>query len=56
MTPGPVAGCDENIIDTVVFVRFHSFSYLVNCMIRSDTHYLLGLAEMVLTIHFVFDS
>ena len=30
MIPGSVVGCVENIINTVVFVRFHFFTYLVN--------------------------
>ena len=33
MIPGSVAGCAENIINVVVFVRFHFFKYLVNWMI-----------------------
>ena len=33
MMPGSVAGCVENIINTMVFVRFHFFTYSVNCMI-----------------------
>ena len=33
MVPGSVVGCAENIINTVVFVRFHFFTYLVNWLI-----------------------
>ena len=33
--PGSVVGCAENMIHTVVFVRFHFFTYLVNWMISS---------------------
>ena len=30
IVPGSVVGCVENIVSTVVFVRFHFFTYLVN--------------------------
>ena len=33
MMPGSVVGCAENIVNTVVFVRFHFFTYLVNWLI-----------------------
>ena len=33
MVPGSVVGCVENIINTVVFVRFHCFTYFVNWLI-----------------------
>ena len=33
MMPGSVVGCAENIVNTVVFVRFHFFTYSVNLMI-----------------------
>ena len=33
MTPESEVGCAENIVNTVVFVRFHFFTYLVNWMI-----------------------
>ena len=33
MVAGSVVGCAENIIDTVVFVRFYFFTYSVNWMI-----------------------
>ena len=35
MTPGSVFGCAENIINAMVFVRFHFFRYLVNWMISN---------------------
>ena len=35
MVPGSVVGCAENIINTVVFVRFHFFTYLVNWLISN---------------------
>ena len=33
MMPGSVVGCVENIVNTMVFVRFHFFTYSVNWMI-----------------------
>ena len=33
MMPGSGVGCAENIINTMVFVRFQFFTYLVNWMI-----------------------
>ena len=35
MMPGSVVGCAENIVNTVVFVRFHFFTYLVKWVIFS---------------------
>ena len=35
MIPGSVVGCVENIVNTVVFVRFHFFTYLVNWLISN---------------------
>ena len=35
MMPGSVVGCAENIVNTVVFVRFHFFTYSVNWMISN---------------------
>ena len=35
MVPGSVVGCAENIVNTVVFVRFLFFTYLVNWMIST---------------------
>ena len=35
MIPGSVVGCAENIVNMVVFVRFHFFTYLVNWMISN---------------------
>ena len=35
MVPGSVVGCVENRINTVVFVRFHFFTYLVNWLISN---------------------
>ena len=40
MVPGSVVGCVENIVNTVVFVRFHFFTYLVNLLISNR---LLGI-------------
>ena len=33
MMPGSGVGCTENILNNVVFVRFHFFTCLVNWMI-----------------------
>ena len=33
MMPGSVVGCAENIVNAVVFIRFHFFAYLVNWVI-----------------------
>ena len=30
IVPGSVVGCGENMLNIVVFVRFHFFTYLVN--------------------------
>ena len=35
MVPGSVVGCAENIVNTMVFVSFHCFTYLVNWMISN---------------------
>ena len=35
MMPGSVVGCAENIVNTMVFVRFHFFTYSVNWMISN---------------------
>ena len=40
MLPGSVVGCAENIANTVVFVRFHFFTYLMNWLISNR---LLGV-------------
>ena len=35
MVPGSVVGCAENIVDILLFVRFHFFTYLVNWLISN---------------------
>ena len=35
LVPGSVVGCVENMVNTVVFVRFHFFTYLVNWLISN---------------------
>ena len=40
MMPGSVVGCAENIANTLVFVRFHFFTYFVNWLISNR---LLGV-------------
>ena len=37
MMPGSMVGCVENMLNTMVFVRFHFFTYLVNWMISKLT-------------------
>ena len=44
MVPRSVVGCVENIINTVVFVRFDFFTYLVNWLISNR---LLGVFFVV---------
>ena len=36
MIPGSVLGCAENIVKTMVFVRFHFFTYLVSWLISNQ--------------------
>ena len=40
MVPGSVVGCIENILNIMVFVRFHIFTYFVNWLISNR---LLGV-------------
>ena len=35
MVPGSVVGCVESIVNTMVFVRFHFFTYSVNWLISN---------------------
>ena len=35
MVPESVVGCVENVVNTVVFVRFHFFTYFVNWLISN---------------------
>ena len=51
MVPGSVVGCVKNIANTVVFVRFHFFTYLVNWMI-SDR--LLDVFSVAFWVHWTF--
>ena len=50
--PGSVVGCAENIANTVVFIRFHFFTYLVNCMISNRLLDVFLLVFWVPWIHF----
>ena len=52
MVPGSVVGCAENIVNTVVFVRFHFFTYSVNWMISNRLLYVFLVAFWVPWIHF----
>ena len=40
MVPGSLVGCVENMVNTVVLLRFHFFTYLVNSLISNR---LLGV-------------
>ena len=52
MMPGSVVGCAENIINTVVFVRFHFFTYSVNWMISNRLLNVFLVAFWVPWAHF----
>jgi hypothetical protein len=47
MMPGSVVGCAESIVNIVVFVRFHFFTYSVNWMISN------GLLDVFLVAFWV---
>jgi hypothetical protein len=50
--PGSVVGCAENIANTVVFVRFHFFTYLVNWMISNRLLHVFLVAFWIPGTHF----
>ena len=52
MVPGSVVGCAENIVNTVVFVRFHFFTYSVNWMISNRLLDVFLVAFWVPWAHF----
>ena len=52
MVPGSVVGCAENIVNTLVFVRFHFFMYLVNWLISNLFFCVLFVAFWVLWARF----
>ena len=52
MMPGSVVGCAENIINTVVFVRFYFFTYSVNLMISNRLLDVFLVAFWVPWAHF----
>ena len=52
MVPGSVVGCVENIANTVVFVRFHFFTYSVNWMISNRLLDVFLIAFWVPWAHF----
>ena len=52
MTPGFVIGCAENIIKTMVFVRFYFFKYLVNWMTSNRLSDVFLVAFWVPWAHF----
>ena len=53
MVPGSVVGCAENIINTMVFVRFHFFMYSVNWMIYNRLLDVFLIAFWVPWAHFL---
>ena len=58
MVLGSVVGCVENIANTVVFVRFHFFKYLVNWLISNRLLGVLLVGFWVPWAHFflIFDG
>ena len=52
MMPVSVVGCAENIVNTVVFVRFHFFTYSVNWMISNRLLDVFLVAFWVPWAHF----
>ena len=52
MMPGSVVGCAENITNTMVFIRFHFFTYLVNWMISDRLFDVFLIAFWVPWAHF----
>ena len=52
MIPGSVVGCVENITNTMVFVRFHFFTYLVNWVISNRLLDVFLIAFWVPWTHF----
>ena len=52
MIPGSVVGCAENIVNTMVFVRFHFFTYSVNWMISKGLLDVFLVAFWVAWAHF----
>ena len=52
MMPGSVVGCAENIVNTVVFIRFHFFTYSVNWMISNRLLDVFLVAFWVPWAHF----
>ena len=53
MVPGSVVGCVENVISTVVFVRFHFFTYLVNWLISNRLLDVFLVGFWVPWVHFL---
>ena len=52
MMPGSVVGCAENMVNTMVFVRFHFFMYSVNWMISNRLLDVFLVASWVPWAHF----
>ena len=52
MIPGSVVGCAENIVNTLVLVRFHFFTYSVNWLISNRLFGVFLVAFWVPWAHF----
>ena len=52
MVPGSVVGCAENIVNTMVLVRFHFFTYLANWLISNRLLGVFLLGFWVPWVHF----
>ena len=52
MVPESVVGCVENVVNTVVFVRFHFFTYSVNWMISNRLLDVFLIAFWIPWAHF----
>ena len=53
MILGSVVGCAENIINSMVFVRLHLFTYLVNWMISNRLLEVYLIAFWIPWAHFL---
>ena len=53
MMPESVFGCAENIVNTVVFVKFHVFTYSVNWMISNRLLDVFSVSFWVSWAHFL---
>ena len=51
--PGSVVGCAEDIVNTMVFVRFHFFTYAVNWMISNRLLDVFSVSFWLSWAHFL---